>query len=56
MAAATARVSDERVVVDGPVVTSRAAGTAMEFAFKLVELLCGSEKVAEVNRSVLAKL
>ncbi|NQU10094.1 DJ-1/PfpI family protein [bacterium] len=48
--------SEERVVVDGPVVTSRAAGTAMEFAFKLVELLCGPAKVAEVNQGVLGRL
>jgi len=47
---------EERVVVDGPVVTSRSAGTAMEFAFKLVEILCGPEKVAEVNKGVLARL
>jgi 4-methyl-5(b-hydroxyethyl)-thiazole monophosphate biosynthesis len=51
-----AKVSDDRVVVDGPVVTSQAAGTAMEFAFQLVEILCGPEKVAEVNRGVLARL
>lgn len=51
-----ATVSDDRVVVDGPVVTSQAAGTAMEFAFKLVEILCGEEKAAEVNRGVFAKL
>ncbi len=50
------KVSNDRVVVDGPVITSQAAGTAMEFAFKLVELLCGLETVAEVNKSVLAKL
>ena len=56
VAARAARFSDERVVVDGPIVTSRAAGTAMEFAFKLVELLCGPEKVAEINQSVLARL
>jgi 4-methyl-5(b-hydroxyethyl)-thiazole monophosphate biosynthesis len=49
-------VSDERVVVDGSVITSQAAGTAMEFAFKLVEILCGADKAAEVNRSVLARL
>ncbi|HUI08088.1 MAG TPA: DJ-1 family glyoxalase III [Verrucomicrobiae bacterium] len=54
--AAATNISDERVVVDGPVVTSQAAGTAMEFAFRLVEILCGAEKVAEVNRSVLARL
>jgi 4-methyl-5(b-hydroxyethyl)-thiazole monophosphate biosynthesis len=56
VAARAARYSEERVVVDGPVVTSRSAGTAMEFAFKLVELLCGQEKVAEVNKGVLARL
>jgi 4-methyl-5(b-hydroxyethyl)-thiazole monophosphate biosynthesis len=50
------KISDARVVVDGHVVTSQAAGTAMEFAFQLVELLCGSDKVAEVNRGVLARL
>ncbi len=51
-----ARYSDDRVVVDGPVITSRAAGTAMEFAFKLVEILCSPAKVAEVNQGVLARL
>jgi 4-methyl-5(b-hydroxyethyl)-thiazole monophosphate biosynthesis len=56
VAARAARYSEERVVVDGPVVTSRGAGTAMEFAFKLVEVLCGAEKAAEVNRGVLARL
>ena len=49
-------VVDERVVVDGPVVTSQSAGTAMEFAFKLVELLCGKEKAVEVNQGVQARL
>lgn len=49
-------VSDDRVVVDGPVITSQAAGTALEFAFALVELLCGPAKVAEVNQGVLARL
>lgn len=53
---AAKRMSDERVVVDGPVITSQSAGTAMEFAFKLVEILCGSDKAAEVNRGVLARL
>ena len=48
-----AEVSDERVVVDGRVVTSQAPGTAIEFALKLVELLCGKAKAEEVNRSVL---
>ncbi len=51
-----AQYVEERVVVDGRIVTSRAAGTAMEFAFKLVELLRGSQSVAEVNQGVMAKL
>jgi len=51
-----ASVSQDRVVVDGSIVTSQAAGTAMEFAFALVEILCGPEKAAEVNKGVLAKL
>ena len=50
------RLSDERVVVDGPIITSQSAGTAMEFAFKLVEILCGPATAIEVNRSVLANL
>ncbi len=49
-------VVDERVVPDRNIVTSRAPGTAMEFAFKLVEILLGPGKVEEVNRGVLARL
>ncbi len=47
---------EDRVIVDGRWVTSRAPGTAMEFAFKLLELLMGSEKVKEVNQGVMAAL
>jgi len=53
---AAKQISDERVVVDGPVITGQSAGTAMEFAFKLVEILCGADKAAEVNRGVIARL
>ncbi len=56
VAAGAKDVSDQRVVIDGPIVTSQAAGTAMEFAFALVEILCGADKAAEVNRGVLARL
>ncbi len=34
----------DRVVVDGTVVTSRGAGNAMEFALELVRILAGSDK------------
>ena len=46
--------SEERVVTDGKLVTSRGPGTAMEFALKLVEILAGSEKVSELKRAMLA--
>jgi 4-methyl-5(b-hydroxyethyl)-thiazole monophosphate biosynthesis len=49
-------ISDERVVVDGLIITSQGPGTAMEFAFRLVEALFGAEKAREVNRGVLARL
>lgn len=50
------KYSEDAVVVDGRWVTSRAPGTAMVFAFKLVELLMGPEKVKEVNQGVMAQL
>ncbi|MDC4222991.1 MAG: hypothetical protein MPW15_01760 [Candidatus Manganitrophus sp.] len=43
-------------MIDGRWVTSRAPGTAMEFAFALVQLLVGEEKVKEVNQGVMARL
>lgn len=46
----------EPVVVDGRWVTSRAPGTAMAFAFKLVELLMGPEVAKTVNQGVMASL
>ncbi len=48
--------SESRVVVDGNIITSQSPGTAMEFAFKLVEILFGRERVNTVNDGVLAKL
>ncbi|MEE9166420.1 MAG: DJ-1 family glyoxalase III [Candidatus Neomarinimicrobiota bacterium] len=45
----------KRVEVDEKVITGQAAGSAMEFAFKLVEILVGREKVEQVNRGVIAR-
>lgn len=45
---------DERVVVDGNIITSRGAGTALDFGLALVEKLCGAEKAAEVAKSICA--
>ncbi|MEZ6197330.1 MAG: DJ-1/PfpI family protein [Planctomycetota bacterium] len=50
---ACAEYRRERVVVDGPVVTSRGAGTAMEFALTLVEELVGAEKAEELAAAML---
>lgn len=46
------RLRDDPVVIDGKVVTSRGAGTAMEFGLALVELLAG----AEVRRQLEERL
>jgi protein DJ-1 len=40
--------SEERVVVDGRVITSRGPGTAMLFALTIVGEICGKEKREEV--------
>ncbi|MCE0522502.1 MAG: DJ-1/PfpI family protein [Methylacidiphilales bacterium] len=43
-----------RVVVDGKLITSLAAGSAMEFAFEIVRQLRGSDAVSKVNQGVRA--
>ncbi len=48
--------TQDRVVIDGKVVTSRSPGTAMEFAMTLLEILCGKEVMERVNEGVLARL
>jgi len=43
----------EAVECDGTIVTSRAAGTAMDFALKLVEVLEGPERRAKVEAGLV---
>jgi 4-methyl-5(b-hydroxyethyl)-thiazole monophosphate biosynthesis len=45
---------NRRIVVDGKLITSLAAGSAMEFAFEIVRQLRGSDAVSKVNRGVRA--
>lgn len=45
-------LNDEAVIVDGNIVTSRGAGTALDFGLCLVEKLFSTEKAFEVGRSV----
>jgi 4-methyl-5(b-hydroxyethyl)-thiazole monophosphate biosynthesis len=47
-------LKDERVVVDGKIVTSRGAGTALDLGLKLVELLFSAEKAREIATSICA--
>ncbi len=44
---------NEKVVVDGNVVTSRGLGTSMEFGFALLELLVSKEKAEEVRGQIV---
>lgn len=46
----------ERVVEDGKIITSRAAGTAMEFALTLVRRLVGHEAATTLRQRLLVKL
>jgi protein deglycase len=45
---------EEAVVRDGSIVTSRGAGTAVEFALALVEELCGAEAAASIREAIHA--
>ncbi len=46
--------SEERVVVDGRVITSRAPGTALEFALTLVGQFVSAEKAEQLRQGLLA--
>lgn len=50
------RHSEERVVADGPIVTSRGPGTALEFSLKLAGLLAGADTAAALTEGMLARV
>ncbi|MES2692511.1 MAG: DJ-1 family glyoxalase III [Verrucomicrobiota bacterium] len=50
----TAILTEERVVVDGHLITSRGAGTALDFGLELVRKLFSPTKSQEIARSVCA--
>ncbi len=50
---AQAEAVEQRVVVDGHCITSRAPGTAIEFALSLVQALCGEAMAQDVARHML---
>ena len=47
-------LSGERTVADGHILTSRGAGTAIDFGLLLVEKLCSPEKAREIALSICA--
>lgn len=47
--------SNERVVTDGHIITSRGPGSALEFSLELVERLAGKEKAQALQEGLLAK-
>ncbi|MEM6445264.1 MAG: DJ-1 family glyoxalase III [Cyanobacteria bacterium J06642_2] len=50
----SASYSTDRVVLDGSILTSRGAGTAVEFALQLVTVLAGEARANAVGEAILA--
>jgi protein deglycase len=46
-------ISDEAIVIDGKVITSRGPGTSMDFALTLIESLVSKEKRNEVEKGLV---
>lgn len=53
MGLSTTTLSDEPVVIDGKVITSRGPGTAMDFALTLIEILAGKAKRDQVETALV---
>ncbi|MBF1736350.1 MAG: DJ-1/PfpI family protein, partial [Trueperella pyogenes] len=53
LSAGGAQAETTPVVVDGNIVTSRGAGTALELGFELVRQLLGDEAAQHVRESVV---
>lgn len=45
-------LADERVVIDGKIITSRGAGTSLDFGLALVATLVSPDKAAEISKAI----
>lgn len=45
--------SDEKVVIDGKIITSQGPATAMQFALEILKTLCGESKYKELKKGLL---
>jgi 4-methyl-5(b-hydroxyethyl)-thiazole monophosphate biosynthesis len=45
---------DERVVIDGQIITSRGAGTALDFSLAIVKHLLGAKASTDVAEEIMA--
>ena len=45
---------EEKVVIDNNLITSRGAGTSLDFAFAIITALCDSETMEKVKKSIVA--
>ena len=46
-------LTHEKVVVDGNIITSRSAGTAIDFALEIISQLLGNEKSKEISKEIV---
>jgi 4-methyl-5(b-hydroxyethyl)-thiazole monophosphate biosynthesis len=46
-------ISDQAIEIDGPIITSRGPGTAMDFTLKLIELLEGKDTRDQVEKKLV---
>ena len=49
-----AALAEERVILDGPILTARGAGTSLDFGLAVVEMLFGREKSREIAAAIMA--
>lgn len=48
-------MKDDKVIVDGNIITSKAAGTTFEFSYEIIKYLCNEELAKKVLNSVYYK-